>query len=139
MQLYMGDLSPKTAWEMLKTRADAFLIDVRTQAEWSYVGIPNVLPTGRKLISIEWKKLPDMKQNTDFAQELTKEVADKNSALIFICRTGGRSAEAAMAMTSFGFTNCFNLTDGFEGALDDNNHRGCLSGWKAEGLPWRQF
>lgn len=79
-----------------------------------------------------------MQVNPVFAQELQRVVGDKHMALFFLCRTGGRSQEAAIAMTQVGYTRCYNVTDGFEGPADGNGQRGTIAGWKAEGLPWGQ-
>ena len=45
---YAGDVSPKTAWKILSENKDAILIDVRTRAEWNYVGLPDLATLGGK-------------------------------------------------------------------------------------------
>jgi hypothetical protein len=41
-------------------------------------------------------------------------------------------------MTGAGYSRCFNVSEGFEGRLDPERHRGLVEGWKAAGLPWTQ-
>ncbi|MDF3047994.1 MAG: glpE [Candidatus Midichloriaceae bacterium] len=138
LQLYRGDLSPKNSWELLYRERDSYVVDVRTQAEWRFVGVPDLGELEDRLIKIEWRSFPNMEVNANFAAELMKVVANKASHLIFMCRTGARSREAANFMANLGYINCYNVLYGFEGDLDENGHRGNISGWKAEKLAWRQ-
>lgn len=138
MKLYSGDLSPKDSWDLLESNPAAHLIDVRTKAEWGYVGVPCALPKGKELTQIEWMSWPQMHVNQNFVRQVAETFSDRNTLLIFICRTGGRSQQAAIEMTKSGYFNCYNLTGGFEGELDTSGHRGVVNGWKAEGLPWMQ-
>jgi rhodanese-related sulfurtransferase len=135
---YAGDVSPATAWKMLSERKDAILIDVRTRAEWNYVGLPDLASLGKKPALLEWQAFPSMQQNPGFVGALSGEVAGKDAPLLFLCRSGARSAAAAKAMTAAGYSSCFNVADGFEGPLDAQAKRGAAAGWKAAGLPWRQ-
>jgi rhodanese-related sulfurtransferase len=135
---YAGNVSPKTAWKILNERKDAVLIDVRTRAEWSYVGLPDLDSVGRKPALLEWQVFPSMQMNPDFVASLSGSLADKEAPLLFLCRSGVRSAAAAKAMTAAGYSTCFNVSDGFEGPLDGEARRGTSGGWKAAGLPWRQ-
>jgi rhodanese-related sulfurtransferase len=138
LQLYRGNLSPKNSWELLSHERHSYIVDVRTKEEWHYVGVPDLGERDDKLIKIEWRSLPDMQLNTNFAEELAKIVPDKLSHLMFICRTGARSRDAANFMANLGYVNCYNILDGFEGELDAYRHRGKISGWKAEQLAWSQ-
>ena len=135
--LYMADIPPSAAWEMLQKK-DVYLVDVRTNVEWKFIGQPNLDSVNKNIISLEWRSLPDMQVNPNFAERLMKEIPNKDSHVLFLCRTGGRSAEAATTMTELGYKNCYNITEGFEGELDSNSHRGTANGWKASNLPWRQ-
>lgn len=135
---YSGDVLPTEAWTSLKTEPNSFLVDVRTSAEWHFVGLPDLTSINKEAVCIEWKELPDMRINPGFALNLTKKISDRNSKIFFICRTGGRSAEAAIAMTNEGYQHCYNIIGGFEGEPDQNNHRGNKIGWKAAALPWEQ-
>jgi len=135
---YAGDVSPKTAWKILNDRKDAVLIDVRTRAEWNYVGLPDLAAVGAKPALLEWQVFPSMQPNPDFVSALSGTAADKDAPMLFLCRSGVRSAAAAKAMTAAGYSSCFNISDGFEGPLDAQAKRGASGGWKAAGLPWRQ-
>jgi rhodanese-related sulfurtransferase len=135
---YAGDVRPSTAWKILSERQDAVLIDVRTRAEWSYVGLPDLEAIGKKPILIEWQVYPSMQLNADFVAALSAALPDKGAPLLFLCRSGVRSAAAAKAMTAAGCSTCFNVAEGFEGPLDAGAKRGTAGGWKAAGLPWRQ-
>lgn len=138
LQLYRGDLLPKDSWDILSREDKAYLVDVRTAAEWHYVGEPDLTGLKSELLKIEWRTLPNMDLNPSFADDLLKRVPDKSTNLIFLCRTGGRSGEAANKMATLGFANCFNVSHGFDGDLDFHDHRGRVSGWRADNLPWRQ-
>ena len=139
---YAGDRSPKDCLDHLRTDAAAQLIDVRTTAEWAYVGSPDLTGLGREALRLEWQVFPAMTVNPDFVSTLAASLAArgvaKDAPLYFLCRSGIRSKAAAIAMADAGFTACFNVAGGFEGPPDDRGHRGGSSGWKAEGLPWRQ-
>ena len=135
---YAGNVSPQTAWKILNEQKNAILIDVRTRAEWNYVGLPELAPIGKKPALLEWQVFPGMQQNPEFMSALGNAVANKDTPLLFLCRSGARSAAAAKAMTAAGYSTCFNVADGFEGPLDAQGKRGSAAGWKAAGLPWRQ-
>jgi rhodanese-related sulfurtransferase len=45
---------------------------------------------------------------------------------------------AAEAATKAGFANAFNILEGFEGDLDEQQQRGGHNGWRFHGLPWTQ-
>src|SRR5215471_10473227 len=135
---YAGDVRPSTAWKILNERKDAALIDVRTRAEWNYVGLPDLDKLGKNPKLIEWQVFPSMQLNADFVAALAAALPDKEAPLLFICRSGARSAAAAKAMTAAGYSTCFNVSEGFEGPLDQQGKRGSVGGWKANGLPWRQ-
>ncbi|MDP7242307.1 MAG: rhodanese-like domain-containing protein [Rhodospirillales bacterium] len=135
---YAGDVTPKKAWEMLAKEADAVLIDVRTNAEWGFVGIPDLSELGKELVRVPWQQFPTMELNDDFAGQVTENGVKRSSPLLFICRSGQRSQSAALAMTAAGYGPCYNVSDGFEGPPDAERHRGTVAGWKVDGLPWRQ-
>ncbi len=135
---YAGNVAPATAWKILSERKDAILIDVRTRAEWSYVGVADLAALDKKPGLLEWQVFPSMQPNPEFVSGLSGGVADKEAPILFLCRSGVRSAAAAKAMTAAGYNNCFNISDGFEGPLDPDAKRGGSAGWKAAGLPWRQ-
>lgn len=138
MSSYTGDISPSDAWDKLQSDPEARLIDVRTQAEWLYVGLPDLSVLEKQPLLVSWQVFPTMARNEAFAQQLTAQGIAKDAALLFLCRSGVRSKAAAELMTSLGHSQCWNISDGFEGPLDDSRHRSGKAGWKAQGLPWLQ-
>ena len=129
------------AWERLKRDAKAQLVDVRTKAEWNFVGVPDLAPINRATILIEWQSYPQGTTADDFAGRcaaaLSAAGGDRDSEVFFLCRSGARSLSAARAMASEGYAKCRNIAEGFEGPLDERRHRS-VAGWKAAGLPWYQ-
>lgn len=135
---YAGDLRPSEAWDMLARDADAALVDVRSRPEWMFVGVPDLTALDKKPILLSWQDFPAMDVDPDFTKRLAEAVPSRETPLLFLCRSGARSRAAAAAMAAEGYVRCFNISDGFEGNLDVNRHRGQLGGWKAAGLPWGQ-
>ncbi|MGV0624413.1 rhodanese-like domain-containing protein [Mycolicibacter minnesotensis] len=131
---YAGDITPEQAWAILRDEPTATLIDVRTDAEWRFVGLPDVSGLGRELVCVEWVH-SDGRPNLNFSGELAALVAA--GPAIFLCRSGNRSIPAAQVGTELGLTPSYNVLDGFEGQLDEHGHRGG-TGWRAVGLPWTQ-
>lgn len=128
---YAGALTPKEAEEVRRLSPDAKIIDVRTHAEWEWVGrIPDV-------IEIEWAAYPGLQANPHFMQTLQRAVTG-DSLLMFICRSGARSSSAAKAATVAGYPSCYNILEGFEGDKDANGQRNQTGGWRHAGLPWYQ-
>ncbi len=139
---YAGDLSVAEAWELLKNTPKAQLVDVRTTAEWNFVGLPDLSELARDPHLVEWQSFPSMEPNAAFVADVSLAVleagADKHAPILFLCRSGARSRAAAIAMTRSGFSRAYNIAGGFEGDLDTEKHRGRNNGWKAQGLPWKQ-
>jgi rhodanese-related sulfurtransferase len=135
--LYKGDINAKEAWDMLRGDAESFLIDVRTDQEWEAVGYPDLSVLSKRLVKLSWRLGSNKSINPDFTEELEKVVGDKNAAIIFICRSGGRSAETAVLATKRGYTNCYNLIGGFEGHYFDDKDKPSYPGWVENELPWR--
>jgi rhodanese-related sulfurtransferase len=139
---YAGNVDPGTAWQVLAENRLAQLVDVRTTAEWAYVGTPDLTALGKQVMRVEWQSFPQMQVDPDFAGRisaaLTERGATPETPVFFICRSGARSARAAEAATSAGWRNAYNVATGFEGDRDRNNHRGTVGGWKVDGLPWTQ-
>ena len=138
------EVTPAEAWEGLESDGSSILIDVRTRAEWKYVGIPDLHGLDREVILIEWRSYPQLQVNSEFLSELNKAIGESvPDNIYFICRSGARSLEAAQVtaeeLNSRGAAaNCVNVLEGFEGDLDANGHRGSVNGWKVRSLPWRQ-
>ena len=138
-QDYAGDLGASDAWAALRSDPTAQLVDVRTAAEWVFVGRPDISGIGRTLHCIEWQSFPAMDRNPGFVAAAAMALGPNTDAPVyFLCRSGVRSRHAAIAMTAAGYTKSFNIAGGFEGDLDAARHRGTVNGWKAAGLPWAQ-
>ena len=138
------DVNPTDTWTGLAEKPDSILVDVRTNAEWSFVGIPDLSSVNKQAILIEWSQFPTMTKNKDFVSNLMDKLnGSAPSDVYFLCRSGVRSlAAAALMIETFAAqgwsVNCINVTEGFEGDLDAEGHRGNLNGWRARGLAWRQ-
>jgi len=128
---YQGAVTPAEAHDLLKSHPNAALVDVRTRAEWDWVGrIPGA-------VEIEILSYPGNRPNPAFIAELEQKVG-KDATVLFICRSGGRSHNAAAMATQAGYANSYNVLEGFEGDRDSDGHRGTVGGWRASGLPWVQ-
>lgn len=132
-------LTPKQAWQLRLDDPKALLIDVRSQMEFLFIGHP----VGA--IHIPWIDEPDWTINLHFAAEVRKLVlggldhrSGHNVPVLLICRSGKRSLEAGEQLIKEGFTDVYNIAEGFEGELDEDHHRSTLGGWRFEGLPWEQ-
>lgn len=127
---YSGALTPKEANEVWQLAPGAKIVDVRTRAEWDWVGrIPGT-------VEIEWMSYPGNQPNSDFLAQLKRQV-DSESLVMFICRSGARSHKAACLANEAGFTESYNVLEGFEGDLDAHGQRGKVGGWRYSGLPWK--
>lgn len=136
------DIEPGEAYRQLQSDAVAQLIDVRTPAEWTFSGHPDLSALGKSVVFAQWSSFPDNAVDPQFADRLSRALDEagfgKETPLFFLCRSGVRSLAAANAMAAQGFTNCHNVADGFDGPLDENRQRGRIAGWKASGLSWMQ-
>ncbi len=135
---YAGDLSPEQAYELLREDPDAVLVDVRTRAEWYYVGLPDLSATGKQVVGVEWVTYPDGDHNERFLEDLREVGIGFDVSVIFLGRIGSRSRAAAAAAADAGYVKAYSVLDGFEGPRDDSGHRGTTAGWKSAGLPWLQ-
>ncbi|THF61247.1 rhodanese-like domain-containing protein [Pseudothauera rhizosphaerae] len=128
---YQGALTPQEAWQVWQAAPGAKLVDVRTRAEWDWVGhIPGA-------VEIEWNTWPGAQPNPNFLTQLRQQV-DPEALVLFVCRSGIRSDAAARAASGAGYNNCYNVLEGFEGDKDANGQRGKVGGWRHAGLPWHQ-
>ncbi len=134
---YAGDVTPSDAYAAVTGEGDALLIDCRTRAEWTYVGVPDLSGSGHRTVFVEWQVYPDGTVNTGFVEEARAAGAAPGRPVYLLCRSGVRSVAAAHALTAAGLGPAYNVLDGFEGPHDVSGHR-TLGGWKNDGLPWRQ-
>jgi rhodanese-related sulfurtransferase len=131
------DVLPTESWTAVTTRAQAHLVDVRTDAEWMFVGLPDLATAGKQVFQISFQSLTGQ-SNPHFLEQLKAASLTPEHEIHFICRSGARSRLAAMTARMAGYSRVFNVAGGFEGPLDPEGHRGGVAGWKADGLPWRQ-
>lgn len=137
----MSDIPHATveeAWAALRQDPLAALVDVRTDAEWTYVGLPDLSAASKQVHRIPWQIFPAMTVNEGFVPALAAAGLTTAHPLYFLCRSGARSLAAAGAAQAAGYGRVFNIADGFEGPLDEAAHRRTRAGWIAAGLPWRQ-
>jgi rhodanese-related sulfurtransferase len=134
---YAGDVTPTQAWELLENDENTVLVDCRTSAEWNFVGVPDLEILEKRTVFVEWTTFPSGAPNPRFVDDLRDAGIRDDNRVLFICRSGHRSIGAAEAATAAGIVQSYNVLDGFEGGLDENDHRGS-AGWRADNLPWRQ-
>ena len=132
--MYKGDVAPQVAYRALMDNEKSRLVDVRTPAEWTYVGVPDI----DGMLMITWQPLAGSGFDPRFVEQMTRQLPDRTIPVYLICRSGIRSAHAAQALSMAGFTDCYNVAEGFEGDRDEHGHRGTIGGWKVAGLPWKQ-
>ncbi len=138
MEIIINNSSSLDCFRMLSINQNSHLIDVRTKPEWDYVGIPDLSSIKKQVLCISWKIYPEMRVNKNFEKQIIKSNIKKNNNLYFICRSGKRSYDATKFLISKGYTNCFNVYDGFEGKLNQHHKRTSIDGWKFHNLPWKQ-
>ncbi|MBU6140890.1 MAG: rhodanese-like domain-containing protein [Proteobacteria bacterium] len=137
-------ISPADSFALLQKDKNSVLVDVRTFEEFSFVGTVDPTNFDGRMILAPWKLTLSMKENPNFAEDLTETLNKifgtqaKEAKILFLCRSGARSDAAARFALTLGYSNCFNISGGFEGDLDENKKRGKMNGWKAEELPWKQ-
>lgn len=137
--LTMKEAHPPEAWEILQTNHDATLLDVRTSMEYEYVGHP------LNAVNVPWMESPDWQIEKDFVERVKEVLVHKKGdgdveslPLLIICRSGKRSEAAAKEMLKQGFTDVYNILEGFEGDRDGEKHRNTINGWRHHNLPWEQ-
>lgn len=137
-----GEVTSSEAFQILQQDSTAQIVDVRTRAEWAFVGVPDLSELGKEAVLVEWQRYPDMAVAPDFVATLEAELegrgARRDSPILFLCRSGVRSLAAAQVMARAGWTGSRNVAGGFEGPPDPDRHRSRVDGWKASGLPWIQ-
>jgi rhodanese-related sulfurtransferase len=137
---YAGDVTAQAAWEILKSKPHSLLVDVRTEVEWKLIGTPDLSSINKEPLYLQWVTMKGV--NTNFVAELKQQLEERNisndSPIYFMCQSGGRSKIAAKQCAELGYTASYNIAEGFEGDLDEHNHRNSVSGWKVAGLPWVQ-
>ena len=127
----MKHLKPREAFEFLQKNPQAVLVDCRSESEFLFVGHP----LGAH--NVAWNDGPDWEINPRFVGQVAK-VASMDRPVVVICRSGQRSVAAGLELEKSGFSEVYNVLEGFEGPIDEQHHRGEIGGWRKEGLPWKQ-
>ena len=130
----LKELTAREAWERLRADERVVLLDVRSEPEWDFVGVP----LADNYHQVCWRHYPEMRVNPDFLVEVEASGIDRDAPVLLLCKSGVRSREAGEFLLSNGFSQCYNIVDGFEGERNDNGHRCRIDGWVAAGLPWIQ-
>lgn len=140
MAIYAGDIEVGDVWTALEQDPQAVLVDVRTDAEWRTVGVPDLAATGKTPVFIQWQTAPTMAVNPSFLDALDAALAERGvgreAKVYFLCRSGARSQAAAITATANGYRAAYNVAGGFEGPPGPDGRRGTVEGWQARGLPW---
>lgn len=131
---YAGAVSPEEAWALLQADPKVVLVDVRTNAERDWVGRVN-LPEPQQQ-AVQWLLYPGSTPNPDFMGQLAAAIPDQDTVLLFLCRSGVRSRHGARLATEHGYTQCYDILQGFEGEKDTHGHRKTIGGWCSLDLPW---
>ncbi len=137
-------LSPKAAYKALTDNPKIIFIDVRDPVEVSFVGHAVGTDKNIPLAIASHEFAPElgrykMKENPNLLAEvenlIDREGVTKKDPIFVACRSGGRSGKVARKLIKEGYTNVWNLVEGFEG---DKNEKGArtLNGWRNAGLPW---
>jgi len=134
---YAGDITPEESWKLLSESPEAVLVDCRTDAEWRWVGVPDLSTLGREVVFVEWNHGTGQHNDNFVSDLMSAGVNPGERPVVFLCRSGNRSIPAAETATAAGIAPSYNMLDGFEGQLDEKDHRG-VNGWRALGLPWKQ-
>ncbi|MDJ0928605.1 MAG: rhodanese-like domain-containing protein [Gammaproteobacteria bacterium] len=137
---YAGDVAVRDAWEVLTENPTAVLVDVRTQVEWNLIGRPDLSSIGQEPLYLDWVSMYGKEPGFPGALQaaLEQRGVARDTPIYFMCQSGGRSKVAAMQCTELGYTAAYNIAEGFEGDLDEHQHRNSVNGWKVSGLPWTQ-
>jgi rhodanese-related sulfurtransferase len=132
------NVAPADVWQALRSDPQAQMVDVRTDAEWNFVGIADLSEAGKTPALIPWQVFPSMQVNGQFVEQMKQAGLTPEHKIYFLCRSGVRSLAAANAAQAAGYNHVYNISDGFEGPPDNAGHRGTVAGWQASELPWRQ-
>ena len=136
----MKEISPVDAHKLLEKNKKATLIDVRSSMEYDYVGHPvGALPVPVKQPP-DWETMPDFIERLQQAlsERLGQAAGFESIPLLMLCRSGKRSELAATLAEESGFTDVYNIIDGFESDKDQRGRRSTLNGCRFHQLPWEQ-
>lgn len=140
----------KETYEMMKKDPKVILVDVRTPAEWQFVGYTKMAQIMVPSVFFKYDAIDDKKPRyrdimnpnfiSEFEEAAAKIGADEDTTYVIMCRSGATRAQpAAKALWQYGYKNVYIMTDGFEGGkLKDGDRKGyrLKAGWKYNGYPW---
>jgi len=140
-------LTPKEAHDMVKADPKKVLfVDVRTPEELYFVGYAKGVDKNVPLAYVNYSKLNKKGKkfasamNDKFVSEvesaLKEKGLNKDDNIIFICRSGDRSAKAAGIMDKAGYKKVYSIVTGTEGDKDKETKKRTVNGWKNDKLPW---
>ena len=130
------EVTPLAAYKRLTENKDAMLIDCRTEREWEIIGVPDLSEIHKSLVKIELMR-QDQSVNPAFIEQIT-ELAQQDTPLYLICRSGARSAAACQMLLEAGFIDVTNVAEGFEGNSQNKNNPEIIEGWQSHNLPWQK-
>jgi rhodanese-related sulfurtransferase len=131
---YTGAVTPEDAWALLQADQNIVLVDVRTNAERDWVGRVHIPEAQHH--AVQWSLYPGGTPNPDFMTQLATAVPNKDTPILFLCRSGVRSRHGAKLASEHGYTHCYDILQGFEGDKDAHGHRKTVGGWCSADLPW---
>lgn len=131
---YAGAVTPEEAYDLLQKNPQVILVDVRTNAERDWVGRVSIAEAQHK--AVQWSTYPGGVPNPAFLNELAQALPSKDSIVLFLCRSGVRSRHAAKLASENGYSQCYDILQGFEGDKDHHGHRKTVGGWCSAALPW---
>ena len=106
---YAGDVTVQQAWDLLQNDTRAVLVDVRTEPEWMFVGVPALTGIGKNLVRVCWQVFPAMQVNGSFVEDVARHGIEPDDKILMLCRSGVRSMSSAATMTAAGYANCYNF------------------------------
>tara|TARA_B100000989_G_C19237566_1_gene342581 strand:+ start:77 stop:478 length:402 start_codon:yes stop_codon:yes gene_type:complete len=130
------EVTPPVAYKRLTENKDAMLIDCRTEREWEVIGVPDLSQIDKSLTKIELLR-QDQSINPIFVEQIA-ELAQRDTPLYLICRSGARSASACQMLLKAGFIDVTNVSEGFEGHSQYQERTEIIEGWQSHNLPWKK-
>ncbi len=136
-------VTPSQAYSLIAANPNAYIIDVRTAAEWLYVGHPGKNKIGQgaeiegKIVNIPWliEHKGVMIVNPSFLSDINEIFkGNPDVLLITMCRSGNRSVPSSKLLEEAGY-QVLEMPAGFEGGTDSLGYR-TVNGWKNNGLPY---
>ncbi|WP_319380458.1 rhodanese-like domain-containing protein [Thiomicrorhabdus sp.] len=137
-------ITAENTYKWMKEDDSVILVDVRTPAEWQFVGYTPMAQIMIPSVFFKYDGVDDKKPRyrsvlnekfiSEFEEKLFDLDADKNTPFVVMCRSGATRAQpAAKMLDQYGYKNVYIMTDGFEGGkMKDGDKQGwrLKAGWK---------